>query len=317
MRQAFASTLADLADKDPRVLLLTGDLGYMALEPFSDRFPDRFFNCGVAEQNMVGVATGLAEAGFLPFCYSIATFATLRPYEMIRNGPIAQELPVRIVGVGGGFEYGHNGLSHYPLEDVGVMRLQPGIAVLAPADHEQARTALLASWNLPGPVYYRLGKDDRTIVPGLDGRFELGRAQVIREGSEVVLFSLGPAALDALTAANSLVQVGVKATVCVVASLNPVPSGDLVELLSSHSLAVSVEAHYVNGGVGSLVAELIAEGGLDCRLVRCGVRSTPDGHSGSQATLETLHGIGPEKVVESVLAGLGGSRLETVTRPRP
>src|SRR5260221_12255238 len=112
MRAAFASTVTELAARDPRILLLTADLGYMALEPFAHKFPDRFFNVGVAEQNMVGLATGLAEAGFVPFVYSIVTFATLRPYEFIRNGPIQHRLPVRIVGVGGGVEDGTNGLSH-------------------------------------------------------------------------------------------------------------------------------------------------------------------------------------------------------------
>src|SRR5688572_5227789 len=149
MRGAFAKTLTELARSDERILLLTGDLGYMALEVFADEHPKRFFNVGVAEQNMVGLATGLAEAGFIPFVYSIVTFATLRPYEFIRNGPIRHQLPVRVVGVGGGFEYGHNGLTHFGLEDVGVMRVQPGMRVIAPADHEQARNALLESWNLP------------------------------------------------------------------------------------------------------------------------------------------------------------------------
>src|SRR5437588_2280331 len=129
MRDAFVGTLAELAERDHRVVLLTGDLGFGVLESFSERFPDRFFNVGVAEQNMVGLATGLAEAGFIPFVYSIVTFASLRPYEFIRNGPILHRLPVRIVGVGGGFEYGPQGASHHGLEDVGVMRVQPGIAV--------------------------------------------------------------------------------------------------------------------------------------------------------------------------------------------
>src|ERR1044071_7254868 len=134
MRKAFLTALAEIAERDPRVVLLTGDLGFMAMEPFRERFPERFFNVGVAEQNMVGVATGLAEAGFIPFVYSIMPFAVLRPYEFIRNGPIQHQLPVLIVGVGGGFEYGHNGLSHYGLEDIAVMRVQPGISVFAPAD---------------------------------------------------------------------------------------------------------------------------------------------------------------------------------------
>src|SRR5205807_1062265 len=143
MRRAFTNMLVELAEHDPRIMLLTGDLGYLALEPFSERFPDRFFNVGVAEQNMVGLATGLAEAGFIPFVYSIVTFATLRAYEFIRNGPIGHGLPVRLVGIGGGMEYGTAGRSHHGLEDVGVMRLQPGIGVVAPADFQQARTAML------------------------------------------------------------------------------------------------------------------------------------------------------------------------------
>src|SRR5580765_3495660 len=144
MRREFASTLTAAAERDERIVLLTGDLGFMVLEPFTERFPDRFFNVGVAEQNMVGVATGLAEAGYVPYVYSIATFASLRPYEFIRNGPVHQQLPVRVVGVGGGFDYGTNGPSHHALEDLAVMRAQPGLTVLAPADFAQARAALLA-----------------------------------------------------------------------------------------------------------------------------------------------------------------------------
>src|SRR5919199_236251 len=154
MRLEFVKTLVEMAAEDARILLLTGDLGYLVLEPFRERFPERFFNVGVAEQNMVGLATGLAEAGFLPFTYSIATFASLRPYEFIRNGPILHQLPVRIVGVGGGFEYGHAGPTHHGLEDVGIMRVQPGITLISPADHEQARAAMLSTWDVPGPVYY-------------------------------------------------------------------------------------------------------------------------------------------------------------------
>jgi transketolase len=142
VRATFIRTLVELAEEDERIVLLTGDLGFTVVEPFAERFPDRFFNVGVAEQNMVGVATGLAEAGFVPFAYSIATFATLRSYEFVRNGPVLHHLPVRIVGVGGGLEYGMNGLTHYALEDIAVMRTQPGMTVLAPADFQQARTAL-------------------------------------------------------------------------------------------------------------------------------------------------------------------------------
>ena len=301
MRQAFVKTLTELAREDLRPMLLTGDLGYMALEPFVKGFPERFLNVGVAEQNMLGVATGLAEAGFIPFVYSIVTFATLRPYEFIRNGPIVHRYPVRIVGVGGGFEYGHNGASHYGLEDIGVMRVQPGITIVAPADFEQTRTALLATWNLPGPVYYRLGKDDQAVVPGLEGRFELGRAQIIREGTDLVFVTIGSIASQVVTAAEMLSIQGLACAVVVIASLNPAPVTDLVEILSRFPGVLTVEEHYLVGGVGSLVSEIVAEHGLNCQVWRCGIRVTPDGISGSQNYMRRSHGLSNENLVGTAL----------------
>ncbi|HEX8137149.1 MAG TPA: transketolase C-terminal domain-containing protein [Pyrinomonadaceae bacterium] len=304
MRGAFARTLAELAAEDARILLLTGDLGYMALEPFAERFPGRFFNVGVAEQNMVGLATGLAEAGFRPFIYSIVTFASLRAYEFIRNGPILHSLPVRVIGVGGGFEYAHAGATHYGLEDVGVMRVQPGMTVIAPADHEQAVAALRSTWDVPGPVYYRLGKDDKTIVKGLGGRFELGRAQVVREGDDLLMISMGSITSEVAAAAESLARQGVNCTVMVVASLAPAPVDDLAEALARFSVALTVEAHYVVGGLGSLVCEVVAEQGLDCRVVRCGVRQTPEGVVGSQQFLHRTHGLTSEALEDAALQAL-------------
>lgn len=304
MRLAFATTLAELAEQDSRILLLTGDLGYMVLDCFSERFPERFFNMGVAEQNMVGVATGLAEAGFVPFLYSIATFASLRAYEFIRNGPIHHQLPVRIIGVGGGFEYGHAGSSHYGLEDVGVMRLQPGLTLVAPADHEQARSALLETWDLPGPVYYRLSKDDKVTIPGLEGRFRTGRAQTIREGADLLIISMGSISSEVARAASVLADEGINSTVMIVASLNPAPVADLSEALKRFAVALTVEAHYTVGGVGSLVAEVIAEHDLNCRLVRCGVKTSPDALVGSRDYLQHAHGLSSEALVESALRAL-------------
>jgi transketolase len=300
MRRAFAETLVEVAASDERVVLLTGDLGYTVLEPFAERFPDRFFNVGVAEQNMVGLATGLAEAGHTPFCYSIATFGTLRPYEFIRNGPLAHDLPVRIVGVGGGFDYGENGLSHYALEDVAVMRVQPRMTVLVPADDDQARGATEATATLRGPAYLRVAKSGEA-VPGLEGRFRPGRAELIGEGTDVAIVALGAAAREAIEAAERLEGEGVGVTVCVVSSFNPSPIEDLAALLARVPLAVSVEAHYVDGGLGSLVAETIAEAALDCRLVRCGVRTMPTGESGSREYLQERHGLSPVAIARAAL----------------
>jgi transketolase len=302
MRGTFVRTLAELAEDDPRIVLLTADLGFTVVEPFAERFPGRFFNVGVAEQNMVGMATGLADAGYVPYVYSIATFATLRPYEFIRNGPVHQRLPVRVVGVGGGFDYGTNGPSHHALEDLAVMRVQPGMTVIAPADFEQARTALHAAHVLPGPVYFRLGKDDSSRVAGLDGRFRLGRAETIGSGGDLLLVTTGSIARNAVAAAEALASRGIDATMLVVASLSPPPTDDLAEALERFEAAVTVEAHYVDGGLGSLVCEVAAEHGLPCRVVRSGVRELEPGRSGSEAYLNETHGLSVDKLVATCAA---------------
>jgi transketolase len=303
MRSAFANELLELAAADERVMLLTGDLGFAVLEPFAQRFPDRFFNVGVAEQNMVGMATGLAEAGFTPFVYSIATFASMRGYEFIRNGPVLHDLPVRIVGVGGGLDYGHNGTTHYAVEDVGIMRVQPGLTTVAPADPLQTRAALWALHRVPGPVYLRLGKES-TPVPGLDGRFALGRAEQLGDGTDVAIVALGGMASAAVQAAEALAAQGMSARVIVVSSLNPSPVEDLATMLADVRLALSAEAHYVNGGVGSLVAEVIAERQLGCRLVRTGLRATPVGITGDRAYLYDRYGISPSQLAATAAAAL-------------
>jgi transketolase len=304
VRAAFASTLAELAERDERILLLTGDLGYKALEPFSERFPRRFFNAGVAEQNMVGLATGLAECGYLPFIYSIATFASLRAYEFIRNGPVAHRLPVRIVGVGGGFDYGSAGPTHHGLEDVGVLRLQPGLTILAPADCPQTRTILQDTWDLPGPIYYRLSKDDSLVTPGLEGRFSLGRAEVLRKGPDILLLVAGSLATEAVAAADALAKSGIEPTLAVVSTLSPAPADDLRGRIESFEDVVTVEDHYAAGGLGTIVAEIIAGFGASCRLVRLGAKEGTDGVSGSLPYLRRRHGLTRDGIVAAAKAAV-------------
>lgn len=301
MRTTFIRTLIDLAQRDERILLLTADLGYTVVEAFAQRFPRRFYNVGVAEQNMVGLATGLADSGFIPFVYSIATFASMRPYEFIRNGPVLHHLPVRIVGVGGGFEYGTAGPTHHALEDVGILRVQPGLGIIAPADYLQTSTALRRTWDLPGPVYYRLGKDEKTVVPGLDGAFMLERAQTIREGDEVRVIAMGSVAAEAAAAAELLAAEGVSIGFTVVASVAPAPADDLAEMLARAPVAVTVEAHYAVGGLGSLISEIVAERGLGTRVVRCAVRTGAVARSGSEGYLLRQHGLDRAAIVSAAL----------------
>lgn len=303
MRSEFIRSLVALAERDPRVVLLTGDLGFTVVEDFAERFPQRFVNVGVAEQNMLGVATGLAEAGFVPFVYSIATFATMRPYEFIRNGPLLHGLPVRVVGVGGGLDYGNNGITHYALEDVALMRVQPKMMIVAPADPDQARTAVAATADVRGPIYFRVGKGAQSI-PELGGRFSPGRAELLLEGGDIAIVALGASTRTALDAAALLAQSGVEAAVATVSSFNPSPTADIAKLLDSVPLAVTVEAHYLNGGLGSFVAEVIAEHGLNVRLVRSAVGEMPRAISGTQQYLLERYGLTPRMVADSALASL-------------
>lgn len=302
MRSTFVTTLTEIARADDRVMLLTADLGYMALEPFADALPDRFLNVGVAEQSMVGIATGLAEGGYLPFLYSIAPFASLRPYEFLRNGPILHRLRVRIVGVGAGFEYGSAGPSHHGIDDAAALRPHPGLLIVTPADAAQLREAMLATWELDGPVYYRIGKDENVTAPGLNGRFRVGRAEIVRDGHDLALVAMGTLAAEACAAADLLAEHGIEATVAIVSTFNPSPVDDLTALARAHPLIVTVEAQYVNGGLGSLVAETIAEDGARARLVRVGVRRPPQGRSGSQRYYHALHELGSAAIAARVLA---------------
>ena len=304
MRKAFVETLCNLAESDPRIVLLTGDLGFLALEPFRDRFPDRFFNVGVAEQNMIGMATGLAESGLRPYAYSIATFASLRPFEFIRNGPVLHKLDVRIVGMGTGFEYGHSGSTHYGVEDVAVMRTLPGIHIVIPADSGQAANAIRATCDLTGPIYYSLGKDDKAIMPGLEGRFQLGRIQVTAHGSDAVILTMGSVSREAAAAAEELAASGLHVTVAVISNFHPDPEDDVRELLAQFSYAFTLEAQTISGGLGSFVAGVIAANGLHCRLSMLGVRTQPDGTSGSQQDRWRKHGLDRQAIVNNVLAVL-------------
>lgn len=301
MRQAFVSTLCDLAAADERIILLTGDLGYMAMEPFRERFPGRFINVGVAEQNLIGLATGLAEAGFRPYAYSIATFAVLRPFEFIRNGPVLHRLPVRIVGMGMGFEYGHCGSTHHAVEDIAVLRTLPALTIVAPADSAQAATAIGATASLEGPVYYSLGKDERLTVPGLDGRFTLGRVQVVHEGADLVILSMGSVSVEATAAAETLAGQGIHATVAIVSSFNPDPTDDMVQLLRRFRSAITLEAQAISGGLASFVSSVVATHGLSCRVRPLGISTSPDGTSGSQQERWRKHGLDRASIVEQAL----------------
>lgn len=289
MRKQFVSTLTEIADADDRVVLLTADLGFMVLEPFAQRHPTRFFNVGVAEANMLSLAAGMASEELIPFCYSIATFASMRGYEQFRNGAVLHHLPVRIVGIGGGFAYGSAGFTHHALEDIALMRVQPNVGIIAPADDAQVDRALRDHYSRPQPMYLRLAKET-AVHPELQGRFRWSRLEVIGDG-DVVIIAIGSMTGVALAVQRRLQAEGTHVAVAVVASVAPAPTDDLVALLASARACITIEDHRPVGGVGSLVAETIAEHGLSTRLIRRGISDQPGETSGSEEFLRRRNGL--------------------------
>lgn len=303
MRKDFVTTLTELADRDERVVLLTADLGFSVIEPFAEKHPDRFFNCGVAEQNMIGMATGLAESGLIPFAYSITPFLTLRPYEFIRNGPVSHRSQVRLVGIGSGFDYSVNGSTHFALEDLAVLRAQPGLSLIIPGSSKQASLALETLYAEPGPQYFRLCKEDLKL-PDEPKTFRPESLIELVEGSDLAIITCGSSSRAAIEAASTLQNQGVSASVSVVSALNPAPVEALLELLSSTRAAVTVEPHYVVGGLGSAVCEIAAEAGLGIPVKRVGVSTLPKTPLGSRTFLEKYWGIDAAAVsraAESIL----------------
>jgi len=295
-------TLTELASEDERIILVTGDLGWGTVDRFARQFPERFLNVGVAEQNMAGLATGLARDGRIPYLYSIATFSTMRCYEQFRNGAVLHNLPVRLIGIGGGFSYGHAGPTHYALEDLSILRTQPAVTVIAPADQSQTRSALLAMADHPGPVYFRIDKNERPSLPGLSGRFTLGRPEHIRTGFDVLLLSTGSVTYDVLKAADQLGSAGLSTGVAVMAHLPFEPTADLRSLLADYPAVVTVEEGSTAGGLGTLAAETIARGELRCRLVPLGVARPLPPLTGSTTYMRRLVGLAPDSIAREATA---------------
>lgn len=297
MRKAFTQALTELAAGDDRIVLLTADLGFMVLEEFADTYPTRFVNAGVAEANMIALAADMALRGQRPFCYSIATFASMRAYEQIRDDLVLQRLPVCVVGVGGGFGYGAAGPTHFALEDVAIMRAMPGMSVVTPCDDEQTCEAVKAIHSRDAPAYLRLGKDSLSIP-----RVPSGRQwdSIIRiGGGHIVIVTYGSMTAVALEAQTLLAREGIDAAVLSLPVLAPVPTDDLIDRLRPASRVVTLEDHFITGGIGTIVAELIAEHGLDCQLQRLGVTAWPV-RVGSESFMRSWAGIGPDAVAAAV-----------------
>jgi transketolase len=292
MRTSFIKALLDLAAVDERIWLLNGDLGFSVLEPFRDRFPKRYVNVGVAEQNMTGIAAGLASCGHVVFTYSIANFPTLRCLEQIRNDACYHELPVKVVSVGGGYAYGAQGYTHHGLEDLGAMRLLPNMTVVAPGDPIETDLAVRAIVDLPGPCYLRLGKAGEPLVHHGRPDFALGRAIRLRDGDDVTLISTGGMLKHTMEVAEKLAaEENIEARVLSMHTLKPLDREAVRDAFGQTRGVVTVEEHSVTGGLGSAVADAIVEMGGPYRPLRkYGAPDCVNHAIGSQKYLQRLAG---------------------------
>ena len=301
MRDAFFEALADLARDGERVWALTGDLGVGLFDDFERAAPGRYLNVGIAEQNLVGVAAGLAYTGQVPFAYSIAPFVTSRPHDQIRVDVAMANANVKLVGVGGGLAYGYLGPTHHAIEDLALMRSLPNLTVLAPGDPAEVRRATRAAFASDGPVYLRLGKNgERDVLPA-DASFVVGRAISLREGADVALASTGAILPEALRAADALAARGVEATVLHFGTVKPFDAAALVAAATRTGAVVTLEEHTILGGLGSAVAEALAEAGVPARLRRLGIPDAFAHAVGSRDHLLAHFGLDGEAVARAAL----------------
>ena len=301
MRNAFLNELHELAREDPRIVFVTGDLGFGVVEGFMEELPDQFVNAGVAEQNMTGLAAGMALSGRIVFTYSIANFPTLRCLEHIRNDVCYHDADVKVVSVGGGFAYGSMGATHHATEDLGVMRLLPNMVVVAPGDPVEARAATRAVVAHPGPCYLRLGKAGEPVVHEETIDFELGRALVVREGTDATVISTGGMLPLAVRAAAALADDGVDVRVLSMHTLKPLDDEAVLRAVSETRAVVTLEEHSIVGGLGSAVSELLAErNGARARFKRLGVPPRFSPRVGSQEFLLAENGLDVDTIRTTV-----------------
>ncbi|MDR1321244.1 MAG: transketolase family protein [Gracilibacteraceae bacterium] len=302
-RDAYGQELLALGAEDPRVVALDADLsGSTKTSLFARAYPERFFNMGIAEQDMMGFAAGLAAGGLIPFASTFAIFAAGRALEPIRNSIAYPRLNVKIAATHAGLTVGEDGASHQALEDVAWLRAVPHMTVLAPADAVETRLVVRAAAARAGPVYIRLGRPAVPVLFGADYRFEIGRMNVLREGRDAVIVANGLMVAAALQAAEILAAEGIEAAVLNGASVKPLDTETLLFWAARAGAVVTAEEHSIIGGLGSAVAEALGEG-CPVPLERVGVRDC-FGESGQPDALLAKYGLTPAAVAAAARAAV-------------
>ena len=305
MRNAFADEMTKLARQDSRVVLLSGDIGNKLFDQFKAVDECRFYNCGVAEANMMGVAAGMALSGLRPVVYTITPFTTTRCFEQIRVDVCYHKAPVVIVGTGSGLSYAELGPTHHSLEDMAILRTLPGMRVVAPCDAIELRLTLQAAVLEDGPVYIRIGKKGEPAIHRQAPDLKIGKAIVVREGTDVALLSAGTIMPEVLKAADLLQEQGISAEVVSFHTIKPLDVACLSAVSTRFKLVATIEEHGLIGGLGSAVSEWRAAANSATPVICFG---TPDEFMhevGSQEYARAKYGLTPVNIATRILAAMG------------
>lgn len=307
MRDTFVKTLIELARQDPRIVLVTGDLGFGVLKPYWEALPDQFVNAGIAEQNLTSVAAGMALEGKIVFTYSIGNFPTLRCLEQIRNDCAYHHANVKIVCVGGGFVYGSLGMSHHATEDLAVMRALPEVTVMAPGDLVEAIECTKALVSLPGTAYLRLGRGGEKRIHQQINDFQVGKAVRVHVGERVAIFSTG-AIFEEIQEAEAILkeQAGLVPAVYTFPTVKPIDAAAIRECAERFDLIVTCEEHNLAGGFGSAVAEVLAAAPRRARLLRIAMTDQYCVKVGSQKYLRAQYGLDGASIAARTLEAVDG-----------
>ncbi len=298
-RDAYGKALVALGAENLDIVVLDADLSKSTkTADFAKHYPERFFNMGIAEQNLMGTAAGLATAGKIPFASTFAIFATGRAFEQIRNSIAYPKLNVKIAATHAGITVGEDGGSHQAIEDIAIMRSVPNMTVLVPADGEETRQVIKAAAQYKGPVYIRMGRLDVPLLFGEDYQFEIGKANVLRDGSDVAIMANGIMVALAMEAAEELSLAGISVSVVNVASVKPLDVSTLVQVAQKTKAVVSAEEHNIIGGLGSAIAEVLAEN-APTPMVRVGLKDT-FGESGRPLELLEKYGLTKAALIKAV-----------------
>ena len=303
IREAFGKELVELGTKNPNIVVLDSDLACSTQTKFfAQAYPERFFDCGIAEQNMITTAAGLALTGKIPFAATFAVFATGRTYDQIRASVCYQKANVKIIGTHGGITVGEDGATHQALEDISLMRGLPGMTVIVPADCNECTQAVKYAAEVDGPVYIRIARNNLPDVYPADYKFNPSKAAVLKEGTDVTIISNGDILSEAYRAAEILATKGINAEVISIPVVKPLDINTILSSSQKTGFVVTVENHSIYGGIGSAVCEVLSEK-LPTRVLRIGMNDT-FGQSGTPNELLKHYQLDAESIANRIIENL-------------